>query len=85
MSRRLTDKQEYALSLLVFAGGKLFHGDWYSHYRIHRNTTGSLLEKGFVIRSFGEGFRITDKGRKVLAATPPGNRRTTNRSRCYER
>ena len=71
MSRRLTETQSHALALLVFNGGKLFDGEWYDHHRIHRNTTGSLLANGLIIRSFGEGFRITDKGRKVLAATPP--------------
>ena len=70
MSRRLTKTQSHALALLVF-NGKLLDGEWYDHHRIHRNTTGSLLANGLIIRSFGEGFRITDKGRKVLAATPP--------------
>ena len=62
----MTEKQRYALSLLVFMGGAMGSADWYGHHKVHRNTTKSLIRKKWIVMELGEGFRITDAGRAAL-------------------
>ena len=59
----LTEKQRYALGLLVFNGGSMGSRDWHDHYRIHPNTTDSLIRRGLITWRHGEGVSITEKGR----------------------
>ena len=66
---RLTEKQRYALSLLIFMGGSMGSNDWFSHYQVHRQTTKSLMKKGLIrwgTPTGGDGIRITDDGRKFV-------------------